>query len=188
MDTGNLLLYTIAMETLTDTPISPVDQSIDWDKETDDPTLSYVERGTLLKQSQFLEAFVKLGNIYESAVDSKVSTRTVGRWRSVDHLGFRDKFTNAHDHYIDRIEGRMRALAEEGRSYQAIKAILDAGRPAVWRDRSTLDTGTADLLSKLAAQSVAPARKAGEQMEWVEIAPNPGVVHRIPPEQQSTDS
>ena len=86
-------------------------------------------------------------------------------WKADDKLGFRARLVDAEDAYLDRIEGKMRELAEEGRSYQAIKAILDAKRPAVWRERSTLDTGTADLLAKLAAQTQTPGRKQGEQ--WV---------------------
>ena len=146
------------------------DQSIDWEKDEELPELSYIERQTVLKQQSFCKSFVKRGNIYESAVDCKVSTRTVARWRSDDKHGFRQSLVDAQDKYLDRIEGRMRELAEEGRSYQAIKAILDAKRPAVWRERSALDTGTADLLAKLAAQTQTPGRKAGEQWQAADYA------------------
>lgn len=143
------------------------EQSIDWYSEIEETSENVDLRPNqvemLHRQTSYLASYVKYGNVQEACEDARVTRPTVQRWRGNDSLGFRGKLADAHEAYIDRIEGRMRALAEEGRSYQAIKAILDAGRPAVWRDRSTLDTGTADLLSKLAAQATPPARKAGEQ-------------------------
>ena len=161
-----LILYSMSIaESPTD---QAVRQSIDYYTETPAPSetmeLKPNQVEMLRRQTSFLQAYVKYGNIAEAAEEARVTRPTVGVWRSKDALGFRQRFTDADDAYVDRIEGRLRELAEEGRSFQAIKAILDAKRPAVWRERSTLDTGTADLLSKLASQAVAPeGRKAGEQ-------------------------
>ena len=162
-----ILWYTVAMQATEETADHLVDQSTDWYTEIQ-PLHTTVELGPnqpemLLRQASFLTAYAKYGNVYEACEVARVTQRTVAHWRSTDSLDFRNRLTDADDAYIDRMEGRMRALAEEGRSFQAIDAILKAKRGAVWRDKSTLDTGTADLLAALTKQAQAPARTPGQQ-------------------------
>ena len=136
-------------------------------------TPSYnVPADTEQKQELFLKAIARVKTLRKASELTGVSRNTVRRWRDENVNGFRERFADACEDYIESLEDKMYELIGEmrvGHNPTLLIFALKALRPDTYRDLSTVpNEGARDLLRKLEQWQVAhsekvesPVQKAG---------------------------
>ena len=89
----------------------------------------------LARQDSFLDAYRKYGTQRKGCQVAGIHRDTVRRWVNENTLGFRQRFTDAHDDYVDSIEELLDTMnkgLKPGQTPIGILAQLNAERPDKW--------------------------------------------------------
>lgn len=95
-----------------------------------------VADGVQSRQESFLDGYRKHGTIRKGCQLAAIHRDSVRRWRSEDIFGFNQRFTDAHDDFVDHVEGLLYGHVEQIKSGQnplAYFSVLNANRPEKWR-------------------------------------------------------
>lgn len=108
--------------------------------------LVYTQKRIYDRQQTFLAAFALGGTIQKGIDASEIPRQTIQAWREFDVLDFKERFTQAHHVYCDRLEGKLGELAfglKPGQNALPLVVALNAEMPDKYRPNSVQTDDTA---------------------------------------------